>query len=400
MKYQTKRIPLDSIKLIDLTRSGEDEEDIGSLSGSDAAIFPALELSYSFSGETLPGYGPALPATEIEFMVPADDMPRVKAWFSGDYHNVTLPASETLKKNMTAAVHSVLSAYYSNVSSHNLLGAPFRIGWRYRLFDGSTRRVKDPELLIPASTAPVIEIVDYSFGEKSLHTDVVLNTLPARLRLNVAAPSLQPDLAEAITAIEIFMTQPTALYDPKCSVNGIRSVTLDESRIRTWHFDSYDAATIDANAVADEDFRVVTSIPYALFSQGLTGYEPLSMAGLLNRFSSLPSVREGSGDDSSIPGDGWRPYLHFETEPISLGYPDSDKRVREVMLRGLFERDKVRFTLHGARHRDRWIRIASGGPYLRGIAGASFPWYKLEVETTMRKSDFIDAITFGISPIK
>lgn len=235
MKYNTTRIPLDSLKIKDLS-SPADNGGADSSPGLIPAGFPSLDVSFALSGETLPEYGSTLPYGVIEFDISKEDTSRVEAWFTGDYDNVTLPPSATLKKNMTAAVRGFLSNYYSRLRSRNLLGAPFRIGWRYRLFDGSTKRVQEPVLLMPARKAPVIEITDYWIDYASLHTSVVLHTLPAKVSFNIGIPSLPPELAGAVKAIEIFMTKPVTLYSNLCTVSGIRSVMLDDSRIRSWHY--------------------------------------------------------------------------------------------------------------------------------------------------------------------
>lgn len=79
----------------------------------------------------------SLPTGEVAFAVPADDLPRVRAWFSGEWHDVTMPESVTLHKNMRSAVHDTLNRFFATAKSCNLFTSPFRIGWCYRLFDGS-----------------------------------------------------------------------------------------------------------------------------------------------------------------------------------------------------------------------------------------------------------------------
>ncbi len=71
---------------------------------SGTVVLPKISVSFALKGETMPGFEPAegdvvkneagevqpsmtgWPSTEVAFAVPEDDMPRVRAWFSGDYH--------------------------------------------------------------------------------------------------------------------------------------------------------------------------------------------------------------------------------------------------------------------------------------------------------------------------
>lgn len=155
---------------------------------------------------------------------------------------------------------------------------------------------------------------------------------------------------------------------------------------------------MEANALADGDFRIVATLPWEVVSKGITDYNPLNHPGTLLNFDDLPMARDEHAPDSVFPADTWSPYLHFETQPIALASPGGEARLREVLVRGVFQRHRIKTTLYGAWHRDRWLPVASGGACLRGISGVSFPWYKLEIETPMRCIDFIDAIDFSTSP--
>lgn len=406
MAKMIKRIPLDSLTLTDLAVSNpSDPENPGE--NPDIPTLPSLKPSFSFDYDTLPGYGSPLAVTNIDFAFPADDLKRVQAWFSGDFSHVTEPESATLKKNMRSAVLEALDSFISSAVRNNLFTAPFTIGCRYRLFDGSISEAFQPVTIIPVSQSPDIIITGYKIYEKALHTEVSFSRYPGRLLFSVPVPENSSNFKDIITSVEFLITKPVTLYPSDANVSGIRSITINGTRMRSWHYDSYDEQSLLASAMADNDARVVASIPfedivsgkYAPFgSSPDTGSEPgeegmlypLPMeAGVLQRFSSLPKKA-----GSTLPG-GWRPFLHIATPPLDLGYPENEKSVMELYLRGVFSRPDVVMTLYGSRHREDWKMIArSQGPYIRGLRRAPFRWFKVELSLPMRRDDFLDALTF------
>ena len=87
--------------------------------------------------------------------------------------------------------------------------------------------------------------------------------------------------------------------------------------------------------------------------------------------------------------------IHLRTEPLHLDYPEDEKSVRSLTLRGVFRRDKVKVRLYASQHREtRRLIAAATGPYIRGLFGTRWRWFEVEIECPMREGDFFEAITF------
>lgn len=111
-------------------------------------------------------------------------------------------------------------------------------------------------------------------------------------------------------------------------------------------------------------------------------------AGTLADFSKLPKPED------NLPSPAGKT-IHLRTEPLHLDYPEDEKSVRSLTLRGVFRRDKVKMRLYASQHRETRHLIASAtGPYIRGLFGARWRWFEVEIECPMREGDFFEAITF------
>lgn len=407
----TKRIPFDSIPVIDLSET--DTPDNPGIN-PDIPSLPIIAPSFSFDKGSLPGYGTTLPVTDIDFSFPAEDYKRVQAWFTGDFSHVTLPGSTTLKKNMTTAVLSALNSFITSATNRNLFTSPFMIGCRYRLFDNSLAYIAEPTVLIPSEKAPDLIITSYKVYEKSIHTEVTISHYPATLMLSIPMPENAEEYKDIITSVEFFITRQSDLYSSDSQVTGIRSVSADGVRERVWYYERYEPDALIAQAKVETIFRIVATIPFRGIAEGAysdTAPFPLE-AGTLQRLSSLSKITypfsnstgsgtgNGSTGNSSSSGStigisGWRPYLHIATAPLDLGLPETAKSVYDLFLRGIFRREDVTMTLYGSHHRENWRMIArSHGPYIRGLRRAPYRWFKVEIELPMRRDDFLEAITF------
>lgn len=411
----TKRIPFDSIPVFYLSDSGTpDNPDIN----PDIPSLPVISPSFSFDRGSIPGYGSTLPVTDIDFSFPAEDFKRVQAWFTGDFSHVTLPESATLKKNMTNAVLAALGSFISSATNRNLFTSPFMIGYRYRLFDNSLVYLNEPMVLVPSEKAPDLIITSYKIYEKSLHTEVTISHYPAKLMLSIPVPENAEEYKDIITSVEFFITRQSELYSSEAQVSGIRSMATDGVRERVWYYERYETDAIIAQAKAETGFRIISTLPFSEIAEGT--YSTLSPfpleAGTLQRLSSLQKITypftnsNGSGTGNGPTGNsssssnpttgisGWRPYLHIATAPLDLGLPEAPKSVSDLFLRGIFQRDEVTMTLYGSHHREHWRMIArSHGPYIRGLRRAPYRWFKVEIQLSMRRDDFLEALTFTYS---
>lgn len=349
---------------------------------------PELPVSFSLEEGQPSGYGNP-PLAKMQISVPASDLPRVAAWFSGDYHGVTEPESEQLLRNITVAVRNLLSAYFSACASENLFSAPFLIGWRYRLFDGSVTMPVPPVVISPNATAPLLEITGHNLGEKTLVTDVKLHSTPGCLRVAAEAVGNIEAFAGLISAVEIVAAEPAGLYSPQCAAGAPGNVDIDGARRLCWWYERYSADSVNAAALASAPLRILETIPFSDFAAGFEKRDVRLAPGALTQFSGFPEADEAGGS-------GWRPYLAITTEPLDLGDSERAKRVREVTLRGIFNRLSVRMRLFGAHHRGiKWCLLAeTDTPYIRGLRGNAFRWLRVEVEMNRNPEDFLHYLCF------
>lgn len=380
------------------TQAGSDkpEPEVPSGFPTSGAIFTLVEEDDYSASDTWP-------ETEEAFAVPAEDMPRVKAWFTNDYHGVTLPESVTLKKNMSTAVKSALSGYFTGATSRNLFTSPIRIGIAYRLFNGDLTPLQEISLLSSALSAPALPILSSSLTDKYLSTRVQVRNRPTRLHISFSPKVEIENFRDIITDVEIYATAQSPLYDPATNVAGIRTIYVDDTPRRCWYYESYPEEEIRAAVNSDSTFRLLHKISLeTIISGDFTAVIPTA-AGALSKFNSLPKYNSVTSDTTGNPGGGtatpgapaWKPQIHFITEPLHLGYPDDDKRIRNVYLRGVFNRNDITFRLYGACHREDWRLICtSRRPLITGLCGIRYRWFRIEIESSMRREDFFDALTF------
>lgn len=370
---------------------------------------PDCGIEFMLEGETLSGHGPQSPATitdengkihsqmggwpevEVAFSVAESDIPRVNAWFDDNYQGVSTPESAMLQKNRTSAVHNALKTYFNAAHSSNLFTSPFRIGWRYRLTDNSLSEMHDCGASDCFHTAPRLPVTTHQLTDKYLYTRAQVRNVPARLHYRFKSSREFLAVRSKIAAIEIYATKQAALYASEAEVAGIRTITIDGTPRRCWHYERYAENDVRLLISQDNDFRRIATIPIDEIEEN-DEFSPLPIAsGTLTDFSKLPKPDSSTGQEPSITGKR----IKILTEPLHLDYPEDEKSVRCVTLRGVFQRETVKFRLYASQHRENRHLIASAtGPYLYGIYGSKWRWFEIEIEAAMREGDFFEAVTF------
>lgn len=403
-----KRIELGKIKTFknELTLETPDEN------GENPDITPETPdcgIEFMLEGETLAGHGPQSPAiitdengkihrnmggwseVEVAFTVAESDIPRVNAWFDDNYQGVSTPESAVLQKNRTSAVHNALKTYFNAAHSSNLFTSPFKIGWRYRLTDNSLSELHDCGVLDCFHTAPRLPVTTHQLTDKYLYTRAQVRNVPARLHYRFKSSPEFLALRSKIAAIEIYATKQAALYDAEAEVAGIRTITIDDTPRRCWHYERYAENDVRLLISQDNDFRRIATIPIDEIEDNDEFY-PLPIAsGTLTDFSKLPKPDSSTSQEPSMTGKR----IKILTEPLHLDYPEDEKSVRCVTLRGIFQRETVKLRLYASQHRENRQLIASAiGPYIRGIYGTRWRWFEIEIEATVREGDFFEAVTF------
>ena len=404
-----KRIEFSKVRIYQQELRPENTDENGDKNDEEGKDFSECEIKFEIKGENLNGHGPQIAATvtdengeshpamggwpevEVAFTVSESDIPRVNAWFDDNYQGVTEPESALLQKNRTAAVLNALKSYFNSAVSSNLFTSPFRIGWHYRFTDGSLSTFHDSGILACFHSAPRLLIVRRQLSDKHLHTRAQVRNIPGRLHYQLQPASDFKEIRDRLKAIEIYITKPVELYPPNGEVAGIRSVTIDGSPHRCWHYDRYSESDVALRVSQDTDFRRIGSISINEIGDNNNYIAVPIAAGALADFSKLPKPDSTTGGNPSMAGKT----IRILTEPLHLDYKEDEKSVRAVTLRGVFQRDKVKFRLYASQHRENRHLIASvTGPYIRGIYGNRWRWFEIEIEAQMREGDFFEAATF------
>lgn len=328
---------------------------------------------------------------EVAFSVAESDIPRVNAWFDDNYQGVSTPESAVLQRNRTSAVHNALKTYFNAAHSSNLFTSPFKIGWRFRLTDNSLSELHDCGSLDCFHTAPRLPVTTHQLTDKYLYTRAQVRNVPARLHYRFISSPEFLALRSKIAAIEIYATKQADLYASEAEVAGIRTITIDDTPRRCWHYERYAENDVRLFIFQDNDFRRIATIPIDEIEDS-DDFSPLPIAsGTLTDFSKLPKPDSSTSQEPSMTGKR----IKILTEPLHLDYPEDEKSVRCVTLRGVFQRETVKLRLYASQHRENRQQIASAtGPYIRGIYGTRWRWFEIEIEATMREGDFFEAVTF------
>lgn len=400
-----KRIQLDKVKLFKTETLPENPDN----TQEDSDITQDCGIEFMLEGETLAGHGPQSPAivtdengkthrnmggwheVEVAFSVAESDIVRVNAWFDDNYQGVTTPESAVLQKNRTSAVHNALKTYFNAAHASNLFTSPFRIGWISRFTDNSLSEMHDCGSLDCFHTAPRLPVTTHQLTDKYLYTRAQVRNVPARLHYRFKSSAEFLAYHSKIAAIEIYATKQVALYASEAEVAGIRSITIDGNPHRCWHYERYAENDVRLLISQDNDFRRIATIPINEIEDN-DEFSPLPIApGTLTDFSKLPKPDSSTSQEPPMIGKR----IKILTEPLHLDYPEDEKSVRCVTLRGVFRRETTKLRLYASQHRENRQLIASAtGPYIRGIYGTRWRWFEIEIEASMREGDFFEAVTF------
>ncbi len=419
MKITSKRIPLDSSNLFisatpqqslpDQTGKKTDETDKNpDETGNPASSSSDLDTAVRFSlrGTYLPGYEAVrptkitdfngvfhpgctgFPSHKLSMQFTQPDAPRINAWFSGNYHGVTEPESASLVKNRLNAIQTMLKNYFATAAAHNIFTSPFKIVWRAKFSDNTYSKPSTPTILSLNGSAPALPVYAHSISGTTLITDVDIRNIPGKLALQIF-----PDkIGENIDFIEIFATLPTTLYHPAGETAALRSATIDGYPRRCWNYDTLSPLEISDATLANQDFRLIATIPSSQLPLFIEEKILPMNTGILSSFSALPKL---TATPTPTPSDSQGGCVRLATVPLSLSLPDIRKGVRGVTIDGNFDRTAMRFRLLGSDNRRQWVKIAeTHGDSLRGIRTARFKWFKIEGESILASTDFIDAATF------
>lgn len=382
--------------------AGRAAEEAGTGGAEEEPTVP--ELGLTLAAAELEAYASSRythPVTDVTVTVPDGDIPVVEAWAGTGVATAT-PPSDILLKRITSAVMGAINRYFTDASRAGLFTRPLRVACALRLKDGKYAAVSTPRLLTPADRAPLVVIRELQFGGTTLRTRVELMNTPQTLTADIPAFEVPAHLAEKVTHLDIIATRQCDVLAGDESVEGIRSYALYGENVRIWHYRRLEADVVAEAAENDRSFRVIASVPIAEATPGKSGIRlPLGRKNL-DDWESFPKadIDNTGGKDPTEPDEPEVPHTHvmLSTEPLDLGLPEREKRVRGVTLRGIFERgaDDIEMTLYASHHRERWHRLAtSRGPHIRFLRAVRCRW--LRVEARLRREAKIDALTFSVA---
>lgn len=407
-------IELQEVEVRDKSAESAESTELTGTTNAEAANTTSGEMSVAFAmvktklekwTSDVSGY----PRGTVRFKFPDTDRERVMAWMTGDFGNVSEPASETLLKNVTAAVQGLLKQYITAANGHNLFTSPFKVGWALRKKDG-TREMTQPLTLMQINPgSPVLPIADFSVNEEEARTlnDIINNPCG----LQITASSLPADWDD-VTHIDIVATPQASLLPQDMQVTGVTTVMVGDKRRRAYHYNRLDDTEVLGTASIQNDLRIIASIPVADIADGQPSSVQLIPGALgnwklLDKFSTggTGSGAGGGGDDDGKDDnpdnnkeDKWEPYIDKETAPLDLGDSERRKWVYMVALRGCFDRKSIRIRVYASRHRQNWRLIADGR---RGWVSAAthqgFRWFKVRITGSMNRGDYVDAVSFLVT---
>lgn len=397
-------IELQDVEVGDKSAESMNAEVANTTSGEMSVTFGMVKAKLEEWTSDVSGY----PRGAVRFRYPKADRERVMAWMTGDFGNVSEPASDTLLKNVTAAVQGLLNQYIAAASGHNLFTSPFKVGWALRKKDG-TREMTQPLTLMQINPgSPLLPIADFSVGEEEARTlnDIINNPCG----LQITASSIPAGWGD-VTHIDIVATPQASLLPQDMQVTGVTTVMVGEKRCRAYHYNRLDDTEVLGTASIQNDLRIIASIPVGDITDGKPTAVQLIPGALdnwklLDKFSTggTGGGTGGSGDDDGKDDnqdnqeDKWEPYIDKETDPLDLGDPERRKWVYMAALRGCFDRKSIRIRVYASRHRQGWKLIADGRRgWVSAVTHQGFRWFKVRVTGSMNRGDYVDAISFLVT---
>ena len=393
-------IELQDVEVGDKSAASMNAEAANTTSGEMSVTFGMVKAKLEEWTSDVSGY----PRGALRFRYPKADRERVMAWMTGDFGNVSEPASDTLLKNVTAAVQGLLNQYIAAASGHNLFTSPFKVGWALRKKDG-TREMTQPLTLMQINPqSPAFPIANFSVGQEEAQTltDIINNPCS----LQITASALPADWGD-VTHVDIVATPQASLLPQDMQVTGVTTVMVGDKRRRAYHYNRLDETEVLGTASIQNDLRIIASIPVADIADGQPSSVQLIPGALgnwklLDKFSTGGDGDTGDGDDKDDnqgnQEDKWEPYIDKETNPLDLGDPERRKWMYMAALRGCFDRNSIRIRVYASRHRQNWRLIADGR---RGWVSAAthqgFRWFKVRITGSMNRGDYVDAVSFLVT---
>lgn len=380
------------------------------IAGKDTLTPGKVKLTFSWQDMTMEGWkggDAAWPVSSISFNFPETDLPRVRAWYSGNYAGVTEPAGATLINNVSDAVEDILRRYFTAAGGLDLFTSPFRLGWALRRSDGTRRMCGETTLMTPNRKAPLVAALTQSLTASSVSGTAAVINMPKRLLVTATPADLSALVPGDVTHIDIVAAPQVLLMPDDIRVTGIGTVSENGVRYRCYTYNRPDEQQFLNAASIQNDFRIIASIPVAELAGAWPREVPVTPGALAN-WKLLEKYKSSAGDDDTGTGGdtggdttAWEPWIDRITGPIDFGMPEHRKWLRSLIVRGVYDRRSMRVRVYGSQHREGWRLLADGARgWIGGMAMAGYRYFRVRVTGDMRRGDFIDAITFRLTRIR
>lgn len=388
----------------------------------DGEIAGSLNLRFingSLTGDLLTGGNsgtsnsdPELPPPAMEFVLRQGNVP---GWH---IHPDMLPSrimdAPSVGKDTTPTesdwglrAMQVIDAFEEDAARHNLFTQPFLVMAAWRLSDGSHVSPTKPMMMIPNSVAPVVEgSSDFSVPTMKMNVIEAACSLQWKLKIDGEAispksPILNANSKSSIAGIDIFVSEPISLYDPKEPAKGYhrfectnftRSIGADGSDgdrliygdtiVQGWKAPALEAGYVAYKFNRIKTFRKIAGIeipnsPVTDDFQDLKLTEGcLSVLWALDGYSPELTIISNNDDDRDISDDSWKSFIPeewnlygedftadkgwgvFATRPIKLSGPEERKQVLSVALRGNYDPKNICMAIYSSDNLCDWHRVA------------------------------------------
>lgn len=411
----------------------------------DGEIAGALNLTFvngSLTDGSLTGSNPVIDGVESELLPPAVEFALRQGVVPGWHiHPDMLPSqimdAPSVGKGETptesdwgARALQAVAAFEEDAMRHNLFTQPFLVMAAWRLTDGSHAAPTKPVMMIPNSGAPVVEgSSDFSVPTMKMNVIEAACSLQWKLKIDGEAispksPILNANPKSPIAGIDIFVSEPISLYDPKEQAKGYhrfectnftRSIGADGSDgdrmiygntiVQGWKAPALEAGYVAYKFNRVKTFSKIAAIDVA--DMGSTeGFQEVVMAdGCLKVLWTMeayaPEFTINSEDETQgITDDSWKDFIPsdwnvdsddfttdgewsvFVTRPLKLDEPEGRKQVTGVTLRGVYDRREVSMALYGSENLMDWrLLVRADCGVITGLWSTKSRFFRLAVKT-------------------
>lgn len=414
----------------------------------DGEIAGALNLS--FVDSSLTGSGPVsdssyseLPPPPVEFALRQEVVP---GWH---IHPDMLPSqimdAPSVGKDTTPTesdwgtrAMQTIDVFEEDAGRHNLFTQPFLVMAAWRLSDGSHASPTKPVMMIPNSGAPVVE-GSADFTVPTMKMSVIEAACSLQWKLQNDGEAISPK--SSIAGIDIFVSEPISLYDPKEPAKGFhrfkctnytRSSGADASSgdrliydgtiVQGWKAPALESGYVAYKFNRIKTFREIAGIDITDFTPSDDFREVMMEDGSLRVLWALdgyaPEFTIDSDNDTTTQGmtdDSWKSFVPeewnldggdfaadggwgaFVTRPLKFDVPEERKQLTGVTLRGIYDRDAMSMALYGSDNLMDWRQLARADRgAISGLWATKSRFFRLAVKTHATSAQSIQALAITL----